>query len=313
MKRSFLAALMLVAFYNAATAQKDNMDREAIRKVIDQETRAYFEQKYDLWASTWVQDATSFRMNASPFEVSRVSGWDKIKEGEKERMQNATTYTEENMARYVNKFDYEYYINGDKATVFFKEGNTPAEAYDEMRLMVKQKGEWKINGLAIIVTPNYTLNNSIEKLRAFIGKWKIIDGSTQMEPSDSAFHLFAYTIDIHEARGGIEIISSSSSQYAGNKRVYTETEQFLPDYDINKFRYYDFGRSANGFTTGEAGTAEFDSSGNFVVTVMYDDKATVKLKNIYTMKDDNKFHVQAIFFDKQGKQTSAWSTDFARM
>ncbi len=95
MKSLFFIAFFLVALYNSATAQKNNNDRQAIRKVIDQETRAYFEQKYDLWASTWVHDSTAFRMTASPSASDRVSGWDKLSAGVKESMQNATPYSEE--------------------------------------------------------------------------------------------------------------------------------------------------------------------------------------------------------------------------
>ena len=313
MKTLFFAAFFLVALYNYSTAQKNNNDREAIRKVIDQETRAYFEQKYDLWASTWVHDSTAFRMGASPSGYFRITGWDKLNAGVKESMLNATPFSEADMAPYTNKFDYEYYINGNMATVFLKEGKTEKDANEEFRLMVKQNGEWKIVGLTIISTASYKLNRSIEMLRTFIGKWKMIEGSLKAEPSDTAYHLISYNVDIHEGRNGIEVASSAISKYSGIMNVYTETEQFLPDYDISKFRYYDNGKSANGYITGGAGTAEFDSTGNFVVTVMYDDKPVVKFKNIYTMKNDGNLHIQAQFFNLEGKQTSTWSSDFGRM
>lgn len=91
---------------------------------INQEIRAYFEQKYILWASTWVHYSTAFRMTASPSASSRITGWDKLNAGVKESKQNAPPYSEEDMTPYINKFDYEYYIKGSMATVFLKEGKT---------------------------------------------------------------------------------------------------------------------------------------------------------------------------------------------
>lgn len=313
MKTLFFVAFFMVALYNTATAQKNTNEREAIRKVIDQETRAYFEQKYDLWASTWVQDSTAFRLTVSPSSFSKITGWDKLNAGVKESMQTATPYSEEDMAPYTNKFDYEYYINGNMATVFLKEGKTLKDANDEIRLMVKQNGAWKLLGLTIISTPNYNFNNSVEKLRTFIGKWKMVEGSLKSEPADTAYHAISLSTDFHEVMNGMESSSSAISEYSGNINVYTETEQFIPDYEINKFRYYDNGRSANGYIVGGAGTAEFDSTGSFVVTMMYDDKPVVKLKNIYTMKKDGSLHIQADFFNKEGKKTFSWSSDLTRL
>lgn len=93
-----------------------------------------------------------------------------------------------------------------------------------MRLMVKQKGEWKIKWSYYNSIPNYNFNTSIEKLRTFIGKWKMIEGSLKAEPSDTADHFISYNIDIHKVRNGIEAASSAIQKYSANMKVYTQTE-----------------------------------------------------------------------------------------
>jgi len=312
MKLSFLVVCVLFTIYSVA-AQKNNAEQQAIRKVIDQETKAYFENKYENWADTWVHDSTTFRMNISPTGIDKTTGWDKLNKGLKEYMQTATPLNEENMSAYTNKFDYEYYISGSMATVLFKEGKTKETATDQMRLMVKQNGAWKIAGLTTISAANYRFKNSVEILRPYLGKWRMLNASFKNEPGDSAYKMISFIADIHETMNGFESTTTNIYSYSGNRSVITEREQFIPDYDINKFRYYDETKSSNGYITGGAGTAVFDSSGNFVISIMYDNKSIVKLKNIYSMKSDNTIRVQGLFFNEDGKQTNSWSFDMERM
>ena len=315
-KISALIALFVLMFFSRSTAQKNSGDMEAIKKLFDQETRSYFEMKYDAWASAWVHDSSAFRIDISPTNYSKISGWDKLNAGMKESMQNSTPYTEEQMATYLHKFDYKFYINGNTATVFFKEGLPEKNASDEIRSIVKQNGQWKIVGLTVISAPMYAFMNDAQKLKAFIGKWKLKEGSYKGGPSDSVYKLFSFTYDVHPtSNDGIEFASVQVWNHVQDNSTFTNTEyeQFVPDNDVMKFHYYDNVKNSAGFNGGGAGYAEFDSTGSFFVKMMYDDKPTLKLTNRYTLNKDGTVHFEGAFFNTDGKQTQDWSFDLMRM
>ena len=310
----FSLTLLCLIFFLGVSAQNSN-EQQAIKKVLDQETRSYFEMKYDAWASTWMHDSTVFRMSMSPTQFSKIVGWNNMNQGMKESMQG-TAFTEEQMAPYLNKFGYKFYINGNVAHVFFKEGKDEKSANDEERLMVKQNGEWKIAGITIVNTPIYNFINDRQKLNSFIGKWKVKEGSYKDGPPDSVYKLSSFTYDVHPASNdGIEFASMQVWNSVQDNSIFTTTEyeQFVPDNDIMKFHYYDNVKSSAGFSGGGAGYAEFDSTGSFLMKMMYDDKPVLRVTNKYTLNKDGTVHFEGISFDTNGKQTGTWSFDLMRI
>ena len=304
-------ALFAIITTNQALAQK-NAETDAIRKVIDQETRSFFEKKYDLWADTWVHDFTAFRINISPTGYSKLTGFDSMVPQIKQFMQG-DAYTEQQMVQYLNKFDYKYYINGNSATVFFKEGLSEKNASEESRLMVKQNGQWKIVGITIISTPDFTFLNDQLKLKSMVGRWSMVKGSYKSEPADTSFKVLSLSLDMHEIINGLESSSSATFMSGGNSSFINEVEQFVADNNISKFRYYDNVKSTSDGFYGNYGTAAFDSAENFVVSAKYDDTSAVKFKNIYTLNSDATLHMVGEFYSKDGKKTNTWSFDFVRM
>ena len=45
-----------LTMYCYSNAQQKNTEQDAVQKVIEQETRYYFDGNYDKWASTWALD-----------------------------------------------------------------------------------------------------------------------------------------------------------------------------------------------------------------------------------------------------------------
>jgi hypothetical protein len=69
----FSLTLLCLIFFLGVSAQNSN-EQQAIKKVLDQETRSYFEMKYDAWASAWVHDSSAYRIDISPGAYSKVNG-----------------------------------------------------------------------------------------------------------------------------------------------------------------------------------------------------------------------------------------------
>ena len=131
-----LPLLFLSTAFTTAIAQK--AEEDAIKKVIQQETSTYFKKNYDGWTQTWVHDSAACIMRTGTTYNSQVMGWNAIAAEYKEAMSNMTAYSDADMAPFLNKTDFNIYINGNMASVTFKEGNENPNP--EMRTLVKQNG-----------------------------------------------------------------------------------------------------------------------------------------------------------------------------
>lgn len=112
MKHSCLLLLLLnLMIINTASAQKMGAEYEAIRKVLNDETRYYFERNFDKWADTYLHDSSIYAMYTGPSGHSQMIGWEHIAEAMKPTFQNAPPVTGDALAPYSNKFDFHYLIN----------------------------------------------------------------------------------------------------------------------------------------------------------------------------------------------------------
>lgn len=299
--------------YCTANAQQKNTEQDAVQKVIEQETRYYFDGNYDKWASTWAHGPTSYVIFTGPNSNSETMGWDNISASYKPNMKNVVSISPEDFATDYTKHDYRYQISGNVANVSFKEG----KGNFGTRTLEKQSGEWKITGLTVVNSTGYKLQASSNAMKSFIGKWKVDVSSYRNEPArpqDSNYKSVSSDYDIHETMYGIEFTSTNSYTYAGKLYSSTAAENFLLDYDQNKIRYFDFEKSQNGTISSATGTASFDTTGHFVVKGMYPDKPTaLYFENIYTTNKDGSIHHEGRLYDKEGKLTSKWFFDLRRV
>ena len=63
------------------TAQKKSNDVEAIKALIERETKAFFEIDYKTWSDSWSHTPYAFWSFADTTDVNSFSGWDQIEKG----------------------------------------------------------------------------------------------------------------------------------------------------------------------------------------------------------------------------------------
>ena len=119
--------------------------------------------------------------------------------------------------------------------------------------------------------------------------------------------------DIHETQYGIEFSSVSLTSYAGKPSTSLATEDFVGDKTEKVIKYFNFQKDNDNVSTA-SGTASFDTSGQFVVKGMYDDKPTqVRFENIYTFSPDGLLHHEGRSYDTNGKVTFKWFFTLKRL
>jgi len=262
-------SLVGISIFYPAFSQKNTSEEDAIRKVIEQETRAYYESNIDKWSDTWAHEPTTYVVYAGPWGSTELLGWEKILKEYKGYMQNPTPIDEEQYKISGKKYDYQFKISGNLASVALKEnkGNLGT------RVLEKQNGHWKIVGLISISSVSYTFRESVNKLKAFIGKWKIEPMTLKFEPAITGLELKKYDLEVRETENGIEMITDQSSSY--NNKPYNPPpthEQILTDYTDNEFKYLSLSKDEAGLSYTTTGSATLDTAGMLTIKQTFHDK-----------------------------------------
>ena len=304
-----LLSLSLLAFSLKTKAQKS--EEEAIKKTLKQETTSFFKANYVDWTNTWAHDSADFILRAGTNNFQQVQGWNAIAKEYKQDIKNMAPLDDADMATYLDKYDFHFYINGNLATVSFKEGKQNPNT--ETRTMIKQNGSWKILNYVLINGGSYTMQDVINNMKTFAGKW-VLDGKATMEPSNGS-ELNAAKFDLKETPNGLEQLSSfiftnNKGQSFAPPAAY---EYFIPDNNSDTISYMVVRRNRAGQTFPRMGKVVSDHPNSFTVTMMYPDNPAA-IQDEYTVTLENgKWHQVSKDYDINGKETSTSTIDLRRL
>lgn len=307
----FLGMLSLSLLAVSIKTNAQNKEEEAIKKTLNQETTSFFKANYADWANTWAHDSADYILRAGTNNFQELQGWNAIAKEYEQDIKNMTPMNDAAMATYLNKYDYHFYIKGNLATVSFKEGNKNPNT--ETRTLVKQNGDWKILNYVLINGASYTMQDVINNMKEFTGKW-VQDGKATMEPSNGG-ELNSATFDLKETPNGLEqrssfIYTNSKGQSFAPPTAY---EYFIPDYNSGIVSYAVIRRNIAGQTFPQMGKVTSNHPNSFTVTTMYPDKPTA-IQSEYTVTLQNgKWHQVGKQYDMDGKQIRTSTIDLRRV
>ncbi|NJM24828.1 MAG: nuclear transport factor 2 family protein [Bacteroidia bacterium] len=150
--RTLTVFLLILPFCLAAQKQTKNApspkEIEAIKSVIERETKAFFEIDYDTWKNHWVHAPYAFWSFADTTDVNSFTGWDQIHAGFAEYFKTAKPSTAK-----IDRNWLEFRIYGSGAYVRFTQLvkddiRRPEQA--EVRVLEKENGQWKIVCVSVI-------------------------------------------------------------------------------------------------------------------------------------------------------------------
>lgn len=291
------------------SAQKS--DEAAIKKVINQETSDFFHKNYDAWITNWAQDTAASVLNIGPAGVRRLNGWNAISAQYKTIIQNLRPRTNEEFASILNRTDFHIYINGNMATVSFKEGKTNPNT--ELRTLVKQNGAWKILSLTMINDDRYDMTYIMNTMKAFVGKW-VMDGTPTVDTSNPG-QMNSAEFVLWETPNGLEQTSKFmvTNDKGVTNAIPTDYEYFIPDYNTNKIFYLSVEKNHFGQTFTGEGIITSDKMNSFTVTTTYPDKPD-QIETEYTVTMQNgKWHQVGKNYDRNGKVVRTETMDMRRL
>lgn len=147
MKRSLLLLLALTSLLTGLYAQnrtKLSGEEQAIKDVIENESKYFWARDYKNWKKTWVQEDYILRTVATRDGVHQVVGWKDWNAEVRQLFEESPEPQEYN----VRKYDYTFHLFGNCAWVtFWQDTGTLSR---ELRIMEKHKGKWQIAMLEAI-------------------------------------------------------------------------------------------------------------------------------------------------------------------
>ncbi|MBK8703365.1 MAG: nuclear transport factor 2 family protein [Saprospiraceae bacterium] len=139
MKKINLLIVLILLIGSTVNAQK--AEKKAIIKVIEAEHLAYSQRNLEKMASYYAQSENSVAGDAITFTAK---GWEENFKGYQSYFADYPNPVEPRIG-----YKYDISISGDKAWVTFnqKKKNAEQDKTKQLRILVKQNGEWKITGM----------------------------------------------------------------------------------------------------------------------------------------------------------------------
>lgn len=148
MKTVWIILPCLLFFLATSVLGQKKNDTDAIKNLIERETKAFFEIDYKTWADSWAHTPYSFWSFADTTDVNSFSGWENIDKGFAEYFRTARPSKAE-IER--NWLDIKIFGNGAYArfTQHVKD-ITARNPQAEVRVLEKINGQWKIVCVTVI-------------------------------------------------------------------------------------------------------------------------------------------------------------------
>lgn len=138
-----ICALVLVILATAGTpAKAQEGEKEAIKRVVMQETESYLNVDREAWSSTWLPVPYAYWLFSDKDGIQYIEGWDDI-----QKTFDSYFKTQKPSRSRVTYTWQEIRVYGTGAYVRFHErsdDNIRVEDTSQMRVLEKRDGKWKI-------------------------------------------------------------------------------------------------------------------------------------------------------------------------
>lgn len=160
---SYLLFPLLIEAISCNTSANLDVEKDAIRAVIEKEKDGYLNRDVDRIRETWIQDSGSRKIFLSERGMTYLNGWemvdnDHIRASESEMWDNVQDLG-------VEFSDYEFNIQGSTALVIFNStwsgicyGRELDYVQERILHLVKVDGQWKLDLMTIFTIPDENEN-----------------------------------------------------------------------------------------------------------------------------------------------------------
>ena len=160
MKTNAIALLSLLIVVSSSCQKKVDIlaEQEAIKAVMEEEKRAFYNRDLEALAATWIQEPSSIKLYMNKDGQTQLIGWDKIYADDKQYLE---TDTMDRKKIDISFSDYQFNIYENNAWVMLKTiwkipQNDTTLIFEQTRISAFEKtdGKWKYILMAIFNVPD---------------------------------------------------------------------------------------------------------------------------------------------------------------
>jgi hypothetical protein len=159
MKKYLLTLFALLFLAGTSCKEKIDIEKEAIKAVIEEEKNAFFGQDYARMAETWVQEPSSFKVFLTNKGYSKDEGWDAISKSDQKNVQDNSWDRKLMTLTFSN---YQIDVMNNSAWVLLDahwegiyKGDTTSMYQTRINVLKKVDGKWKFTLMAMqAITPD---------------------------------------------------------------------------------------------------------------------------------------------------------------
>jgi hypothetical protein len=184
MKKLYLFLFAFVLITSAYGQEKTGLEieKEAIKAVILEETQSYCDKDFDRFAATYKHDESIVDLRAFSTSYSHGVGWEALSSGMKNIMTNNPEPIENTEVK--ENFDIHVYTNSAWAVfenVFYNDEGILVDMDIGVNFLEKIDGEWKIVYLSRVGATSYSgdfeeIEVAKEVLSKYLGKYELQPG-----------------------------------------------------------------------------------------------------------------------------------------
>jgi hypothetical protein len=146
--KSFKQILPVLLLLISIGSYGQKKDIDAIKALIERETKAFFDIDKATWSSSWVHEPYVFWSFADTTDVNSFSGWQAIDQGFSDYFRTAKP-----SKATIDRTWHDIKVFGNGAYARFTQkvnDNSRRPPQAEIRVLEKVKGEWKIVCVSVI-------------------------------------------------------------------------------------------------------------------------------------------------------------------
>ncbi len=215
--RRFTILIALIGFEFLAFGQ--NVEEDAIKKLMREETEVYFGRKADAWQATRLQQANTSNTYVSNNSYTNMMGWEKLKTAVENSFKSKPYPVEIKQDNFIIR------TGGDLAWVEFDQTLTApgvdrraTDVTREYRALVKDNGSWKIASQISLYPETFAATAEATERSLAITGYKFLDA----KKVDEAVQVFQLNVKLHPDSWRVYDWLGEAYAVAGNKKAAIE-------------------------------------------------------------------------------------------
>lgn len=168
--RKYLWTLFAAILLTGTSCQEKidiEIEKEAIKAVIQEERASFLDRDLSRVEATWVQESTSRKYYMNAGGITKIIGWTEVRKSDKKAIERDISDKYENLdAKYSN---FEIIVYGNTALVFHDtqwSGKYQGEEINTVQARIlhleKVEGEWKLDLMAMYRIPDKEVKSETE-------------------------------------------------------------------------------------------------------------------------------------------------------